>query len=112
MDHAEATPAGAEKRTPKSRVSCPIPIGWMVRIYRIPEQHGIAIQATHENGRAFTLGIGEDPDPSVYVTLPDGEKMQLSEIPYLRISDDVALEFLWSRCSQRMHELEAQGRLG
>lgn len=44
---------------------CPIPIGWTVRVYRIPEKQGLAIQAQHESGLEIeeSLWIAELRDP-------------------------------------------------
>lgn len=91
------------------RPSCPIPIGWTVRVYRSDKESGLAISATNERGREFTTEMYTDSTPGgVEVELPGGERTITTEVVQIRLSDEARLAFLWERSIVKMRELDAR----
>ena len=90
------------------REPCPIPVGWTVRVYRIPEKQGLAICATREDGKEIYLALTVENDQSgpCELTLSNGELVSVDEVVNVNIDDEVRLAFLWSRCMQKMRDLE------
>ena len=80
---------------------CPIPLGWTVRAYRIPEKRGVGIQAVREGGGEFTMSYWfaelKNVSPTIRTVNRAGDSDDTSA---------VQLAALWRKAVERMREWE------
>lgn len=80
---------------------CPIPLGWTVRAYQIPEKRGVGIQAVREGGGEFTMSYFFAELKNVSSTI-----RTVSRVEDSRDTSAVQLAALWRKAVERMREWE------